>query len=54
MIAEGDLVIVYESFSAMKAVYVEAGAAFQNRFGTFPHKASDALRRACCASQLTQ
>ena len=37
-IANGDLVIVYESFNAMKAVYVDAKEAFRNRFGTFPQK----------------
>ena len=38
-IAAGDLVIVYEHFSAMKAIYVKPGQIFNNKFGAFPHKA---------------
>ena len=35
---EGDLVVVYEHYNSMKAVYISAGAKFENRFGSFPHK----------------
>ena len=38
-IAAGDLVIVYEHFSSMKAIYVKPGQIFNNKFGAFPHKA---------------
>ena len=34
-IADGDLVIVYERFDAMKAVTVDAKQSWQNRFGCF-------------------
>jgi len=37
-IADGDLVIVYEQFDAMKAVYVDAKQNLQSRFGCFPMK----------------
>lgn len=37
-IQEGDLVIVYERFDAMKAVTVKSSDIFQNRFGAFAMK----------------
>lgn len=37
LIAEGDLVIVYERHDTMKAVNVCKGSVFQNRFGVFKH-----------------
>lgn len=37
-IAEGDLVIVYESFTSIKAVYIDSKATYTSRFGNFPHK----------------
>lgn len=40
---EGDLVIVYENFNSMKAVYVDAKATFENRFGSFPQKVGGGL-----------
>jgi tRNA (adenine57-N1/adenine58-N1)-methyltransferase len=39
-IREGDLVVVYEGHSSMKAVYVSAKGRFENRFGVFSHQAS--------------
>lgn len=36
-IKEGDLVIVYERHDHMKAVTVNSGAQFQNKFGVFDH-----------------
>ncbi|KAG1371286.1 tRNA (adenine(58)-N(1))-methyltransferase catalytic subunit TRMT61A [Cocos nucifera] len=36
-ICEGDLVIVYERHDNMKAVKVQKGSVFQNRFGIFKH-----------------
>jgi hypothetical protein len=43
-ISEGDLVIVYESFNAIKAVTVEPKGHYQNRFGAFFHKVG------CCST----
>ncbi|KAI3409193.1 tRNA (adenine(58)-N(1))-methyltransferase [Psidium guajava] len=37
LIADGDLVIVYERHDTMKAVNVCKGSVFQNRFGVFKH-----------------
>ncbi|KAF8037573.1 hypothetical protein BT93_B0454 [Corymbia citriodora subsp. variegata] len=37
LIADGDLVIVYEKHDTMKAVNVCEGSIFQNRFGVFKH-----------------
>lgn len=37
-IQEGDLVVVYESFNAIKAVYVDKKGQYANRYGTFLHK----------------
>ncbi|BDA45787.1 tRNA (adenine(58)-N(1))-methyltransferase catalytic subunit [Coccomyxa sp. Obi] len=37
-IADGDLVILYEQFDSMKAVYVDAKENIQSRFGCFPMK----------------
>jgi hypothetical protein len=37
-IQEGDLVIVYESFSSIKYVYVTQKGCFSNKFGNFLHK----------------
>lgn len=37
-IADGDLVILYEQFDSMKAVYVNAKENIQSRFGCFPMK----------------
>ena len=42
-IVDGDLVIVYEQFDAMKAVYVDAKQNIQSRFGCFPMKVSTAF-----------
>jgi hypothetical protein len=39
LIKEGDLVIVYESFLAIKSAYVDSKATYASRFGKFPHKA---------------
>lgn len=36
-ICEGDLVIVYERHDNMKAIKVQNGSVFQNRFGIFKH-----------------
>jgi len=36
-------VIVYESFSSIKHVYVDSKAQFQNRYGSFSHKVSATL-----------
>lgn len=36
-IGEGDLVIVYERHDKIKAVKVQKGSDFQNRFGVFKH-----------------
>ena len=38
-IAAGDLVIAYEDYSRMTAVYVQPGQTFHSRFGDFPHSA---------------
>ncbi len=38
VIREGDLVIVYENPSSMKAVTVKSGNRYDNKFGSFPHK----------------
>ena len=37
-IQDGDLVIVYESFTSLKAVDVESTGHFQNAYGLFPMK----------------
>eukprot|EP00775_Hariotina_reticulata_P001132 gene1132-1469_t len=37
-IKEGDLVIVYESYTNIKAVYVDSKEKIHNRYGTFLHK----------------
>ena len=37
MIQAGDLVIVYASSAAMKAVEVEDGKVYHSRLGMFPH-----------------
>ncbi len=52
-ITDGDLVIVYEQFDAMKAVYVDAKQNIQSRFGCFPMKVSTApcLVPVCTNSQ---
>ena len=39
-IKEGDLVIVYESYSSIKPIYVDSKAQFQNRYGAFSQKVS--------------
>lgn len=39
-ISDGDLVIVYEGASSMRAVYVDAKARYDSRFGSFIQKAS--------------
>jgi hypothetical protein len=38
LIQEGDLVVVYESYNAIKAVYVDKKGQYANRFGNFQHK----------------
>ncbi|KAF6250328.1 tRNA methyltransferase complex GCD14 subunit-domain-containing protein [Scenedesmus sp. NREL 46B-D3] len=38
LIQEGDLVVVYESYNALKAVYVDKKGQCANRFGNFQHK----------------
>eukprot|EP00951_Prasinocladus_malaysianus_P047686 scaffold651544_cov42-Prasinocladus_malaysianus.AAC.1 len=38
LIADGDLVVVYEGYDSMKAVYIDAAKGqFCNRHGNFPH-----------------
>jgi len=37
-IKEGDLVVVYENYTSIKAVYVDIKDKVQNRYGTFMHK----------------
>ncbi|KAI8463851.1 MAG: tRNA methyltransferase complex GCD14 subunit-domain-containing protein [Monoraphidium minutum] len=38
LIKEGDLVIVYESYSSIKSVYINSKQTYSSRFGNFPHK----------------
>lgn len=40
-IQEGDLVIVYESYTNIKAVYVNSKEKIHNRYGTFLHKVGE-------------
>ena len=39
-IKEGDLVIVYESYTSIKSVYIDCKATYASRFGSFPHAVS--------------
>jgi hypothetical protein len=54
LIQEGDLVVVYESYNAIKAVYVDKKGQYANRFGNFQHKVRKLSARAAAAAQQQQ
>jgi hypothetical protein len=43
-IRAGDLVVVYEGYQSLKAVYIDAAKCHNTRNGSFPHKASAGWR----------
>jgi hypothetical protein len=50
-IQQGDLVIVYESYTSLKPVYVDATSHFENRYGKFAHKVGVSVRLTGCARE---
>jgi hypothetical protein len=55
LIQEGDLVVVYESYNAIKAVYVDKKKGqHANRFGNFQHKVRNAGTWAGSSSRLQE
>jgi hypothetical protein len=43
-IRAGDLVVVYEGYQSLKAVYIDPAKCHNTRNGSFPHKASAGWR----------
>lgn len=50
LINEGDLVIIYESYTSIKSVYINTKSTYSSRYGNFLHKVSDGRLGPCAAA----